>query len=170
MNMQKITTSLWFDMEAEKAMNFYVDVFNGAPNSVKNSKIVSMDYYPENAEDEHLKGMNGKVINGIFELAGQKFICLDGGPLFKFNESISLTIDCENQEELDYFWEKLSVVPESEQCGWCKDKFGLSWQIVPKRLGELMSDPDKEKGGRVMEALMKMHKIEVSKLEEAYNG
>src|SRR3989344_7821797 len=186
MNAQKITPCLWFDMEAEEAMNFYVDTFNGAPNSdkqslpgepVKNSKIVSIGYYPENSEIEHLKGMNGKVLNGRFTLAGQQFICLDGGPIFKFNESISLTVDCKDQEELDYFWSKLSSVPESEQCGWCKDKYGLSWQIIPKRLGELMMDPDKqslpggkEKVGRVMEAFMKMHKIDVAELEKAYNG
>lgn len=170
MKMQKIVTSLWFDKEAEEAMNYYVETFNGAPNSDKSSKIISKDYYPENATDEHLKGMNGKIINGRFELAGQQYICLDGGPLFKFNEAISLTVDCENQEELDYFWSKLSAVPESEQCGWCKDKFGLSWQIIPKRLGELMMDPDKEKAGRVMEALMKMHKIVVSELEAAFEG
>lgn len=157
-------------MEAEEAMNYYVEVFNNAPHSKKDSKINNIGYYPENSEIDHLKGMNGKVLNGVFELAGQEYICLDGGPIFKFNESISLTIDCEDQEELEYFWSKLSAVPESEQCGWCKDKYGLSWQIIPKRLGELMSDPDKEKAGRVMEALMKMHKIEVAELEKAYNG
>lgn len=134
MSVQKITTSLWFDMEAEEAMNFYVDTFNAAPNSKKDSKIQSIGYYPEDSEIEHLKGMNGKVLNGRFELAGEQFICLDGGPLFKFNESISLTIDCEDQEELDYFWERLSAVPESEQCGWCKDKYGLSWQIIPEKI------------------------------------
>jgi predicted 3-demethylubiquinone-9 3-methyltransferase (glyoxalase superfamily) len=170
MNMQKITTSLWFDKEAEEAMNFYVDTFNNAPHSKKDSKIVNMDYYPDNVDEEHMKGMEGKVINGVFELAGQKFICLDGGPLFKFNESISLTIDVEDQEELDYFWGKLSAVAESEQCGWCKDKYGLSWQIIPKRLGELMSDSDKEKTGRVMMALLKMHKLDIAELEKAYNG
>jgi predicted 3-demethylubiquinone-9 3-methyltransferase (glyoxalase superfamily) len=170
MTKQKITTSLWFDMEAEEAMNFYVDVFNSAPHSKKDSAILSIQNYPENAEDEHLKGMNGKVLNGQFKLAGQQYICLDGGPVFKFNEAISLTVECEDQAELDHFWEKLSAVPESEQCGWCKDKYGLSWQIIPKRLGELMGDPDKEKAGKVLEALMKMHKIEVSELEKAYNG
>lgn len=167
---QKITASLWFDMQAEEAMNYYVDVFNNAPHSKKDSKINSIGYYPENSEIEHLKGMNGKVLNGQFELAGQQYVCLDGGPIFKFNESISLIIDCEDQEELDYFWSKLSAVPESEQCGWCKDKYGLSWQIIPKRLGELMMDPDKEKVGRLMEAFMKMHKLNVEELEKAFNG
>lgn len=161
--MQKITPSLWFDNNCEEAMNYYVSVF-------PNSKIVSIQYYPENAENEHLKGMNGKVLNGIFELNGMRFICLDGGPAFTFNESISFTIDCKDQEEVDYYWEKLSAVPESEQCGWVKDKFGLSWQIVPVRLGELMSGSDKEKSGRVMEALMKMKKIDIAALEAAYEG
>jgi len=153
MTVQKIVTSLWFDKEAEVAMNFYVDLFNVAPNSAKNSKIVSMDYYPENAEDEHLKGMNGKIINGVFELEGQKFICLDGGPLFKFNESISLTINCDGQEEVDYFWNEMTTDGgEESQCGWVKDKYGLSWQIVPKQLEKLMTTEDNVKKGRVMEA------------------
>ncbi len=161
--MQKITPSLWFDNNCEEAMSYYAAVF-------PNSKIVSIQYYPENVKNEHLKNMSGKVLNGIFELDGMRFICLDGGPIFKFNESISFTIDCKDQEEVDYFWEKLSAVPESEQCGWVKDKFGVSWQIVPRRLGELMSGPDKEKSGRAMEALMKMKKIDIAALEAAYKG
>ncbi len=160
---QKITTHLWFDKNAEEAMNYYTSAF-------KNSKIIDITYYPENSEIEHLKGMNGKVLHGVFELEGQRFFCLDGGPLFKFNESFSLYVEVESQDELDALWDKLSAVPESEQCGWCKDKFGLSWQIIPKRLGELMNDPDKEKAGRVMEAFMKMHKIDISELEKAYGG
>ncbi len=150
-------------------MNYYVNTFNEVFKNDK-SKIVSVAYYPENADNEHLKGMNGYVLNGIFELEGLRYICLDGGPIFKFNEAISLTVDVDSQEQLDALWEKLSAVKESEQCGWCKDKFGLSWQIIPKRLGELISDPDKEKSMRVMEALMKMHKIEVAELEKAFNG
>lgn len=176
MSIQRISTSLWFDNNAQEAMNYYVSAFNEVFGN-NNSKIVSIDYYPENAEDEHLKGMNGKVLHGIFELEGQRFICLDGGPIFKFNEAISLYVEVDSQVELDALWDKLSVVPESEQCGWCKDKFGLSWQIIPKKLGELMMDPDKqslpggkEKAGRVMEALMKMHKIDIAKLEEAFKG
>ena len=169
--MQKILTSLWFDKEAEEAMNYYVDLFNGAPNSDGSSKITSKDYYPENAQDEHLKGMDGKIINGEFELAGQKFICLDGGPLFKFNEAVSLTINCDGQEEVDYFWNKMTTEGgEESQCGWLKDKYGLSWQVVPKQLGELMTTEDIEKKGRVMEALMKMKKIIIADLEKASNG
>ena len=114
--------------------------------------------------------MSGKVINGEFELNGQRFICLDGGPIFKPNEAISFTVDCADQAEVDYYWEKLSAVPEAEQCGWCKDKFGLSWQIIPNRLGELLGDPDTEKANRAMQAMMKMHKINIAELESAFAG
>lgn len=161
--MQKIIPSLWFDKNAEEAMNYYVDVF-------KNSRIVSIDYYPDESLSKHFEGMSGKVINGVFELDGQRFICLDGGPAFTFNEAISFTIDCEDQAEVDYYWEKLSHVPEAEQCGWCKDKFGVSWQIVPKRLGELLTDSDKEAAGRATQAMMKMHKLDVAELEAAFKG
>lgn len=160
---QKITPSLWFDMNAQEAMDHYVSVF-------PNSRIVSVAQYPDESLDEHFNGMGGKVINGVFELDGQRFICLDGGPLFKFNESISFTIDCKDQEEVDYFWERLSHVPESEQCGWCKDKFGVSWQIVPRRLGELMSSDDSASVERVTKAFMQMHKLDVAALEAAANG
>lgn len=161
--MDKITPSLWFNNNAEDAMNYYVSVF-------KNSRIIRIDRYPDESLDEHFKGMSGKVINGEFELDGQRFICLDGGPIFKFNEAVSFTVTCEDQEEVDYFWDKLSSVPEAEQCGWCKDKFGVSWQIVPRRMGELLADPDTEKANRAMQAMMKMHKISIADLEAAYEG
>jgi predicted 3-demethylubiquinone-9 3-methyltransferase (glyoxalase superfamily) len=161
--MQKITPSLWFDNNAEEAMNYYTDVF-------KNSKIVRLDRYPDGYTEGPLAGMGGKVLNGEFELDGQRFLCLDGGPLFKFNESISFTIDCADQQEVDYYWERLSAVPESEQCGWCKDKFGVSWQVIPRRLGELLSSDDGEKAKRAMDAMLKMKKIDVAELERAYNG
>ncbi|MDQ3123784.1 MAG: VOC family protein [bacterium] len=308
--MQKLTPCLWFDNNAEEAMNFYVSVF-------KDSKINHIDYYPDESLDEHFKGMSGKVINGEFELSGHPFICLDGGPLFNlnssisfilnfdpsmggnaaktieeywhklsengrvlmpfqeypfskkygwiqdkygvtwqlmttdpagedrpfitpslmfagqktnraeeaidfytsvflnsqkgslahytedsgtakkgslmfgdfrlngtwmaamdssveqdvtFNEAISLTIDCQDQAELGYYWERLSAVPEAEQCGWCKDKFGVSWQIIPRRLNELLTDKDKAAAGRAMQAMMKMHKLDVAELEKAFNG
>ena len=161
--MDKITPSLWFDNNAEDAMNYYVSVF-------KNSRIIRIDRYPDESLDEHFKGMSGKIINGEFELDGQRFICLDGGPIFKFNEAVSFTVTCEDQEEVDYFWDKLSAVPEAEQCGWCKDKFGMSWQIVPRRMGELLADPDTEKANRAMQAMMKMHKISIADLEAAYEG
>jgi predicted 3-demethylubiquinone-9 3-methyltransferase (glyoxalase superfamily) len=161
--MQKITPSLWFDNNAEEAMNYYVSVF-------KNSKINHIEYYPDESLDEHFKGMSGKVINGDFELDGMRFICLDGGPIFKFNEAVSFTVDCVDQAEVDYYWERLSHVPESEQCGWCKDKFGVSWQIVPKQLNEVLNGEDKEGAKRAMMAMMKMHKLNVAELEAAYAG
>ena len=161
--MSKITPFVWFDKNAEEAMTFYTSVF-------KNSRIVSIQKYPDNVDDPHMKGMEGKVIHGVFELEGQQYRCLDGGPAFNFNESISMYVDCANQAEVDYLWENLSAVPEAEQCGWLKDKFGLSWQIIPKRLGELMSDPDPEKAGKVMQAMLQMKKIDIAKLEEAYNN
>jgi predicted 3-demethylubiquinone-9 3-methyltransferase (glyoxalase superfamily) len=161
--MNQIAPCLWFDNNAEEAMNYYISVF-------KNSRILRIDRYPDESLDEHFKGMTGKVINGEFELNGQKFICLDGGPIFKFNEAVSFTVECEDQAEVDYYWEKLSALPESEQCGWCKDKFGLSWQIIPKRLGELLTHPDTEKANRATQAMMKMHKIDIAALEAAFEG
>jgi predicted 3-demethylubiquinone-9 3-methyltransferase (glyoxalase superfamily) len=159
--MQKIMPSLWFDKEAEEAMEFYVSVFNGAPNKKAESKIVTIKRYPEGATEGPMAGMGGKVLTGIFELDGLRYMCLDGGPIFKFNESVSFVVNCKDQEEIDYFWEKLSAVPESEQCGWCKDKFGLSWQIVPENMGELL------KSDKALQVLLKMHKINIKELEEA---
>lgn len=167
---QKITTFLWFDKNAEEAMNYYIDVFNGAPHKTAESKINYIARYEKGIEAPGAEEMEGKVITGEFELEGQKFMALDGGPIFKFNESISLYVECEDQEEVDYFWEKLSHVPESEQCGWVKDKFGLSWQITPKRLLELIGDKDKEKAHRVANAMLQMKKIIVADLEKAYKG
>jgi predicted 3-demethylubiquinone-9 3-methyltransferase (glyoxalase superfamily) len=162
--MQKITPFLWFDKNAEEAMNYYVSTFNDSPFKKMESKIVSIQYYPTNVEEEHMKGMDGKVLTGIFELEEQRFMCLDGGPIFTFNESTSFYIECDGQEEVDYFWSRLSAVPESEQCGWCKDKFGLSWQIIPKQLGELIG---KDPTGNVLKAMLQMHKIDISELEKA---
>ena len=162
--LQKIVPSLWFDMNAEEAMNYYVGVF-------KNSKINNIDYYPEDESmSEHFKGMKGKVINGDFELNGMRFICLDGGPLFKFNEAVSFTIECDDQEEIDHFWEKLSHVPQSEACGWCKDRFGIFWQIVPKKLVDLMRGNDAEGVKRVTMAVMGSKKFNIAELEAAYSG
>lgn len=153
MGMQKITPFLWFDNNAEEAMNYYVSVF-------EDSKIIHVERYPDESLDEHFKGMSDKVITGIFELNGQQFMCLDGGPQYKFNEAISLLVPCEDQAEIDYLWSKLSHRPESEQCGWCKDKFGVSWQIIPKNMAELL-------GARpgAIQAMMKMKKIVISELE-----
>lgn len=168
--MQKIVASLWFDSQAEEAMNFYVEVFNGAPNKKAESKIVSIQRYPEGIKEGPMAGMDGKVLNGIFELAGERYYCLDGGPIFKFNEAVSLLVECEDQTEVDYFWQKLSAVKESEQCGWLKDKFGLSWQIIPTEMGDLLSDPDKEKSGRAMQAMLQMKKLDLQELKDAFEG
>jgi predicted 3-demethylubiquinone-9 3-methyltransferase (glyoxalase superfamily) len=154
-NVQKITPFLWFDKEADEAMEYYTSVF-------PDSHIISVSRYPDESLDEHFVGMSGKVITGEFELAGQRFLCLDGGPLFKFNESISFLVSCKDQEEIDYYWSKLSHVPESEQCGWCKDKFGVSWQIVPENMGQLLSQ-----GPSAVQAMMKMKKIVITELEQA---
>lgn len=167
--MQKITPSLWFDKECEEAVNFYIDTFNAAPHSKKNSKIATLQHYPEGRGEDFMKGMEGKVLTVIFELDGQRFMALDGGPLFKFTEAVSFYVECADQEEVDYFWEKFSAVPESEQCGWLKDKYGISWQIVPKQMGELMGDQDKEKAGRVMDAMLRMKKIDIARLQKAYD-
>ena len=148
--MQKITPFLWFDDQAEEAMNFYVSVF-------KNSKILSVSPEP-----------NGKAFTVTFELDGQEFIALNGGPNFKFTEAISFFVNCETQAEVDELWEKLSAGGEEGQCGWLKDKYGLSWQIVPSTLGELMSDPDPAKSQRVMQAMLKMKKIDIAGLQQAY--
>jgi predicted 3-demethylubiquinone-9 3-methyltransferase (glyoxalase superfamily) len=158
--MGKITPFLWFDKNAEEAMNFYASVF-------KDSKIISITRYPEGPLEGPMAGMEGKVLTAVFELNGQRFMALDGGPVFTFNEAISFQVDCENQEEVDELWEKLSAVPEAEQCGWLKDKFGLSWQIIPTALPRLMSDPDKAKAKRVTDAMLKMKKIDVAALEAA---
>lgn len=167
--MQKITPSLWFDKECEEAVNLYVDIFNGSPKKKQESKVVSITRYEKGMEVPGGDSMEGKVITAIFELAGQRFMALDGGPIFKFNESVSFYVECEDQEEVDYFWGKLSAVPESEQCGWLKDKFGLSWQIIPKRLGELLGDSDRKKALAATNAMLKMHKIDISELEKAFN-
>lgn len=149
----KITPSLWFDDNAEEAMNYYVSVF-------PNSEITRIERYPDEKLDEHFVGQAGKIINGEFILNGEKFICLDGGPLFKFNEAISFTVTCKDQAEIDAYWAKLSHVPEAEQCGWCKDKFGLSWQIIPENLGELLAQSDK-----AIQILMQQKKIIIKEFE-----
>lgn len=168
--MQKIVPSLWFDNSCEEAVNFYIETFNGAPGKSADSKIISITRYEKGMETPGIEKMEGKVLTAIFELAGQKFMALDGGPVFNFNEAISLYVECADQAEVDYFFEKLSALPESEICGWLKDKYGLSWQIIPKRMGELLTDPDKEKAHRVMNAMLKMKKIVIADLEKAYKG
>jgi predicted 3-demethylubiquinone-9 3-methyltransferase (glyoxalase superfamily) len=154
--MQKITTFLWFNDQAEEAMNFYTAIF-------KNSKISSVSRYGEGGP-----GPQGSVMTATFELDGQEFMALNGGPLFTFTEAISFFVNCETQVEVDELWEKLTEGGEESQCGWLKDKFGLSWQIVPSVLGELLNDPDAEKAGRVMNAMLQMKKIDIAGLRAAY--
>lgn len=167
--MQKITPSLWFDKETEEAINFYVSVFNGAPNRTAESKVVSIARYEEGMEVPGGEEMTGQVLTAIFELSGQRFMALDGGPLFTFNEAISFLVECEDQPEVDYFWEKLSAVPEAEACGWLKDRYGMSWQIIPKQMGELLGDPDRTKALAVTNAMLKMKKIVIADLQRAFD-
>jgi predicted 3-demethylubiquinone-9 3-methyltransferase (glyoxalase superfamily) len=157
--MQKIHPYLWFDNQAEAAANFYTSVF-------KNSKITNVQRYPE-AVPEHA----GEVMIVNFELDGQTFTALNGGPLFTFTEAISLYVDCQDQAEVDDLWGKLTADGGEEgPCGWLKDKYGVSWQIIPSTLIELMNDPDAQKGNRVAEAMLKMTKIDVQALRDAYAG
>jgi predicted 3-demethylubiquinone-9 3-methyltransferase (glyoxalase superfamily) len=155
---QKITTFLWFDNQAEEAINFYVSIF-------KNSRVGDVVRYGETGP-----GPKGQVMTAEFQLAGQQFIALNGGPHFKFTEAISLVVNCDTQEEVDELWERLSEGGQKVQCGWLKDRFGLSWQIVPTVLKDLLKDKDPEKTNRVMQALMKMTKLDTAELKAAYEG
>ncbi|MBA3869614.1 MAG: VOC family protein [Anaerolineae bacterium] len=156
--MSKITPFLWFNNQAEEAMNFYVSLF-------KNSSVGNVSRYGEGAPVPA-----GTVMSANFELDGQPIMALNGGPQFKFNEAISFFVNCENQAEVDALWDKLCEGGTPGPCGWLKDRFGLSWQIIPKQLGELMGDPDPAKSQRVMQAMLKMSKIDVPTLQQAYNG
>ena len=169
MNAHKIAPSLWFDTETEEAVNFYVALFNGSPHKSGDSRVISMARYEEGMEVPGADAMAGKVLTAIFELDGQRFMALDGGPIFKFNEAVSFSVECEDQAEVDYFWERLSAVPESEQCGWLKDRFGLSWQIVPRQMGELLGAPDKKKSLAAMNAMLTMKKIVIADLQKAFD-
>ena len=159
---QKITPCLWFDDQAERAAKFYTEVF-------KNSRIKKISRYGKEGYEIHHRP-EGSVMTVEFELDGQTFTALNGGPIFKLNEAISLQVDCATQEEVDYYWEKLSEGGDekAQQCGWLKDKYGLSWQIVPRVLVEMLNDPDAKKSQRVMAALLKMKKIEIETLKRAY--
>jgi predicted 3-demethylubiquinone-9 3-methyltransferase (glyoxalase superfamily) len=157
--MQKIVTYLWFDNQAEEAVNFYTSLFG-------DSKVAEVERYPEGAP-----GPAGEVMVVQFQLAGQDFIALNGGPQFKFNEAVSLYVNCETQAEVDDLWGKLTADGGEEQpCGWLKDKYGLSWQIIPTALPKLLSDPDPAAANRVMEAMFKMTKIDIATLEAARAG
>jgi predicted 3-demethylubiquinone-9 3-methyltransferase (glyoxalase superfamily) len=156
--MQKITTFLWFDKQAEEAARFYISIF-------RNSKIAATTRYGEAGP-----GPKGSVMTVMFNLDGQDFVGLNGGPQFKFTEAVSLVVNCETQEEVDELWEKLSAGGERSRCGWLKDKFGLSWQVVPTVLGQLLQDKDPQKSRRVMEALLQMDKLDIRKLKQAHAG
>lgn len=156
--MQKITPFLWFDSQAEEAAKFYLSIF-------KNSKIVAVTHYGDAGP-----GPKGSVMTVRFELNGEEFVALNAGPMFKFTEAISFVVNCETQEEIDYFWDQLSAGGEKSQCGWLKDKFGLSWQVVPAALGDLVGGKDPAKSDRVMKAIMQMEKLDLATLERAAKG
>jgi predicted 3-demethylubiquinone-9 3-methyltransferase (glyoxalase superfamily) len=160
--MQKITPCLWFDDRAEEAAKFYISIF-------KNSKIGDVTRYGKEGYEIHGREA-GTVMTIDFEIEGQKFVGLNGGPIFKFNEAISFQVHCETQKEVDYYWEKLSEGGDekAQQCGWLKDKYGVSWQIVPAVLGRMLQDKDAKKSQRVMKALLQMHKLDIKILKQAY--
>ena len=159
---RKISPCLWFDSEAEDAAKFYTSIF-------KNSKITAISRYGEAGKEIHGKEP-GSVMTVAFELDGQSFTALNGGPMFKFNEAISFQVDCATQDELDYFWKKLSAGGAEQPCGWLKDKYGVSWQIVPAILPELLNDPNPAKGQKVMSALLQMKKLNLAALKKAYQA
>ena len=159
---QKIAPCLWFDTEAEEAAKFYVSIF-------KNSKITTVARFPDEGKEIHGKDA-GSVMTVAFELAGQSFVALNGGPQFKFDEAISFQVYCENQDEVDCFWSRLTEGGEEGPCGWLKDRYGLSWQVVPVALLEMMLDRDASKSARVMKAFMQMKKFDIEALKRAYEG
>ncbi len=154
----KITPNLWFDTEAEDAASFYVSVF-------KNSRIVNVTHYTEAGPRPA-----GTVMTVKFELDGQRFVAINGGSQFEFDEAVSFQIDCDGQDEIDYYWERLSDGGSEGPCGWLKDRYGLSWQVVPNRLPELLSDPDPERANRAMQAMMGMQKLDIAALQRAHGG
>jgi predicted 3-demethylubiquinone-9 3-methyltransferase (glyoxalase superfamily) len=156
--MHRITPFLWFDGQAEEAMSFYVSIF-------KNAKVLSVNRYGKGAPMPE-----GTVLTASFELDGQRFVALNGGPMYKFSPATSFVVDCDTQAEVDYYWDKLGEGGKPNRCAWLDDKFGVTWQIVPKQLGQLLSDPDPVKAGRVMQAMMQMSKIDIAGLQRAANN
>lgn len=154
MALSTIQPCLWFTDQAREAMEYYTELF-------PNSRIRSIEEYPDEQLDSHFTGMSGKVLNGAFTLDGVDFTCLDGGPAFTFTEAVSFVVTCADQEEIDYYWHALSHTPEAEQCGWCKDRFGISWQIIPAEMGRLVAAPAQ------IQAMMQMKKIVIADLEDA---
>jgi predicted 3-demethylubiquinone-9 3-methyltransferase (glyoxalase superfamily) len=161
---QKIKSHLWFDRQAEEAVSYYTSIF-------RNSTVLRTSHYGKEGFEVH-KMPEGTVLTIEFQIEGQTFIALNGGPEFKFTEAVSFLISCKDQQEIDYYWEKLTRDgdPGSQQCGWLKDKYGVFWQVVPERLSEMLADSDREKTDRLMKVFLKMKKIDLKKLEEAYEG
>ena len=155
---QKITPYLWFDHQAEEAAAFYTSLFPG-------SSIISVSRFPEGAPQPA-----GSVLSVVFELAGQQFVALNGGPAFTFTEAVSFFVNCADQAEVDHYWNRLLDGGQAQQCGWLKDRFGVSWQIIPTALGEMLGDPDPAKAGRTMQAMLQMSKIDIAALRRAYAG
>jgi predicted 3-demethylubiquinone-9 3-methyltransferase (glyoxalase superfamily) len=162
--MKKMTSCLWFDKEAEDAAKYYTSIF-------KNAKINRIARYGKEGQDIH-GGKEGAVMTVEFELEGQQFLGLNGGPHFKFNEAVSFVINCDTQEEIDYYWEKLGKGgdPKSQQCGWLKDKFGLSWQVTPSIMGDMFNESPTDRTERVMKVMMQMKKLDIKELQKAYDG
>ena len=162
MHIQKITPFLWFDKNCEEALNFYTSIF-------KNSKIVSIKRYEADIPQSGVTGMKGKILTAVFELEGQRFMALDGGPTFKPSPATSFYVECKDQDEVDHYWNALGVGgdPAMQQCGWVQDKYGFCWQIVPEILPRLLSDPDKAKADRALQAMLQMKNIDIAKLQEA---
>lgn len=168
--MKKITPFLWFDKNAKEAIEFYVATFNSSPGKKTESKVVTIKYYPPGITEGPMAGMDGRVLTGVFMLEGETFMALDGGPLFKPNESVSFLVDCTTQEEIDHFWDAFTQNGGQEsECGWCKDKWGFSWQICPP-MEQFLNGQDNEGNARALQAMLQMKKIEIVKLEQAYKG
>jgi predicted 3-demethylubiquinone-9 3-methyltransferase (glyoxalase superfamily) len=157
---QKITPNLWFDGNAKEAVDFYVSVF-------PDSSVISTTYYPTEGLAEFQQALAGKELTVEFSLAGQTFVAINAGPEFKFNESVSFSVACKDQDEIDYYWDKLSSFPENEQCGWCKDRYGLSWQVVPENIDALMTGPDGSHDPVAFQKLMQMKKIDITAFQTA---
>jgi predicted 3-demethylubiquinone-9 3-methyltransferase (glyoxalase superfamily) len=170
---QQIVPCLWFEDRCEEAVNFYVSVFANAPVKSGESRIVHIQRYPEGIKDAPWPAnMSGKVITAVFDLNGQRFMALDGGPFFKPSGAVSLVVNCDTQQEIDYFWERLSEGGDAraQQCGWLADKFGFSWQVHARPMEKLLASPDREKANRAMQAMLKMKKLDIAALESAYAG
>lgn len=170
---QKIVPSLWFEDRCEEAVNFYVSVFAGAPRKTGESRILHIERYPDGIENAPWSAaMRGKVITAVFELAGQRFMALDGGPIFKPTGAMSLVVNCDTQDEIDYYWDRLTEGGDvrAQQCGWLADKYGFAWQVHARPMERLLSSSDRVKANRAMQAMLKMKKLDIATLERAYEG